>query len=340
MARNRLLYAARRRLRATWRPWVRTVRTSGAADPLDGFRFHAMIGSWMEADIIEATVRNAFTQGCDAVFVMDNESPDDTVARAEAAGATIAGVFRTERHDPAERATLLNAAMAQISEESGAEHVWWLWADADELVHGPNGSTVREHLAALDRRYRIVGVEAYNHLPSDRPANISGFHPIDLQPLCYARRAKHCPEGTHWKHSLQRWDRTGPPIESGNGAHRARSSVQLFEPPEPVILHHFQYRNEETTRARMEALFDGHRRATHRPESEMAHRRRDLDAVYAQRWADVTDFNRDRAKGVQPLPWTEVLDPAHQPFARWYTPADLDAAVSRWRAERETVRDG
>ena len=49
---------------------------------LDDFRLFAVIKSWMDEDIIEATVRNAFVQGADAVFLVDNASTDATLARA------------------------------------------------------------------------------------------------------------------------------------------------------------------------------------------------------------------------------------------------------------------
>jgi len=49
----------------------------------------------MEEDVVEATVRNAFAQGAEAVYLVDNASTDATVARAEAAGATVAEIFAT-----------------------------------------------------------------------------------------------------------------------------------------------------------------------------------------------------------------------------------------------------
>ena len=49
--------------------------------------------------MIEATVKNAFTQGCDRVFLVDNNSPDGTVQQAIAAGAEIAGSFSTPNYD-------------------------------------------------------------------------------------------------------------------------------------------------------------------------------------------------------------------------------------------------
>ena len=114
----------------------------------------------MEADVIGATVANAFAQGCDRVYLVDNDSADATVAEAVSAGAQFRGVVldrevrrtpSSRHHEPRGRGRVA---------DSGAEHVWWLWLDADEFPHGPGGLTVREYLATLDRRYRIVGGRA------------------------------------------------------------------------------------------------------------------------------------------------------------------------------------
>ena len=75
-----------RRLRALRNPpkppWVRAMEKPTNPNPLDDFGFYAIVGTWMEADVIADTVANAFTQGVDRVFLVDNESPDDTVERA------------------------------------------------------------------------------------------------------------------------------------------------------------------------------------------------------------------------------------------------------------------
>ena len=44
------------------------------------FPAFAVIKSWMDEDIIEATVRNAIVQGADAVYLVDNASTDATIA--------------------------------------------------------------------------------------------------------------------------------------------------------------------------------------------------------------------------------------------------------------------
>jgi hypothetical protein len=58
-----------------WYPWVVQRPNPASPDVLDDFKLFAVVGAWMEEDVIEATVRNAFTQGCERVFLVDNESP-------------------------------------------------------------------------------------------------------------------------------------------------------------------------------------------------------------------------------------------------------------------------
>jgi hypothetical protein len=58
----------------------------GEARLFDRVGLYAIVVTWMEADVIAATVANALAQGCDRVLLVDNDSPDDTVARAVAAG--------------------------------------------------------------------------------------------------------------------------------------------------------------------------------------------------------------------------------------------------------------
>ena len=65
-------------------------------DLIGEFRFFAVIKTWMDEDIIEATVRNAVAQGAEAVFLVDNGSTDATVTRAQAAGAVVADSYETD----------------------------------------------------------------------------------------------------------------------------------------------------------------------------------------------------------------------------------------------------
>src|SRR5580692_8094507 len=69
------------------------------SDPIDEFSLCAVVKTWMDEDVIEATVRSAMAQGVDSVYIVDNGSTDDTLAIAEAAGATVAEVYRTKPFD-------------------------------------------------------------------------------------------------------------------------------------------------------------------------------------------------------------------------------------------------
>jgi hypothetical protein len=55
-----------------------------------------------------------------------------------------------------------------------------------------------------------------------------------------------------------------------------------------------------------------------------------LDAVYAQRWADVDNLRvRETDRGVHPRLWDGAPSP------RWYRPAELEAAKAAWRTGME-----
>ena len=72
-------------------------------------------------------------------ILVDNDSPDDTVEQALAAGAELAQSFTTEHYDEDLRMRLMNDVVEQESRAQDADHVWWLWLDADEFAHGPKG---------------------------------------------------------------------------------------------------------------------------------------------------------------------------------------------------------
>ncbi|HEY7946225.1 MAG TPA: glycosyltransferase family 2 protein, partial [Acidimicrobiales bacterium] len=182
VARRRLRRVARRLLPPDTRGRVATEANPVPGDRLPGFRFFAVLGTWMEQDVVEATVRNAFAQGVEEVYLVDNASTDATVEQAVAAGAVLEESYDTAVYDERVRILLMNAVVARRSLASGADHVWWLWLDADEFPEGPDGTTIAQYLATLDRRFRVVGSTYYNHFPSDEPYYIPGFHPLDFQP--------------------------------------------------------------------------------------------------------------------------------------------------------------
>jgi hypothetical protein len=302
---------------------------------LGDVRFFAVLGTWMEQDIVEATVRNAFAQGVEAVYLVDNASTDATVERALAAGATLAESFETEDYDERIRILLMNSVVARVSLESKASHAWWLWLDADEFPEGPDGMTIAEYLATLDSRFRLVGATYYNHFPTSKPEYIPGFHPLDFQPMCemyVAYQQRFCDQ-PHWKHPLQRFDRGKAFLSAIAGFHTATqwTNAPLIEPHVGIVTHHVQYRDEAATRARMEEMCGAP--ARNASNDALNHRtigRRfdSLDAIYAQQWDRVNNLRGEEPMlGVHPTPWPHVSS-----TRRWYQPSELEAARASWAA--------
>jgi hypothetical protein len=316
------------------RRWSRIEANPQPARTLSPVLLFGLIGTWCEADIIGATVRNAFAQGCQRVFIVDNDSPDDTRERAAAAGAEVARVYHTDYYDESRRLAEMSSVIDDVSAGTAAGQVWWLLADADEFVHGPAGLPVADYLARLDRRFRVVGARVFNHFPTGEPANVPDRHPLDFQPLCEELPMAWC-RLHHWKHPLFRWDRSGAPIGIDAGFHRLRAPVTLAEPQQGVFLHHFQYRNRADTSGRLHRLCemqgDGVVRsagqdAIIRGGSGGRVRWATLDSVYAQDWARVERLTpRGHRPGVNPRPWTSLVSPADASVPRWYAP---DAAGS------------
>ncbi len=311
-------------VRIAWRHqrWVRSVRrvkTSRSYDPrpLPQFRLYAVVNAWAEEDIIESTVLNAFAQGCDRVYLLDNDSPDGTVEAARTAGAELAGRYRTSTYSEGERLNQIHRILRRIAAQE-RRFIWWLLLDADELPHGPSGLTVRGHLQQLDRRYNVVGSVTFNHYPTGKPEHIRLRHPADYQPLCAERWEWNCSAG-HWKHPLLRSEPGGRCILPGAGFHRVLPTRdRLLEPPVGIFVHHFHYRAENETRRRYRLLSAARPRPrTDGAPQAMRDRAMLLDAVYARKWAELPQLNPGGG-AVNPRPWPEVVDPVHAEFVRWY----------------------
>ena len=298
-------------------------------DTLPDVRVFAVLGTWMEQDVVEATVRNAMVQGIEQVYLVDNASSDATVRRATSAGAVLAESFRTDVYDERVRILFMNAVVARISLAVGDPHIWWLWLDGDEFPEGPQGSTIADYLRGLDRRFRLVGSTCYNHFPTEAPGYVPGFHPIDFQPMCerFVPDAPRYCDQPHWKHPLQRFDRQGPFLGSLPGFHGATvvMGAPVIEPEGGIVTHHFPYREEATTRQRMDLLCGGQDRNAYNDSvgnSSIKKRFETLDAVYRGQWDKVDSLaTRDPRPGVHLEPWP---DPASS--HRWYDARELAAA--------------
>ena len=290
--------------------WVRQAEADPSRAPETPPPIYAMIITWHEGDIIESTINNLLHQGIQAVYLLDNDSSDDTVEAATAAGAVVLERFQTDFHDPYFNATLMRRHAQRIFDESGHDSMWWLFCDADEFFHGPSGRTVAEHVALLDDRFDVVGIDTYEHLPSGVPAAVRGEHPVVYQPLAYPKSEDKC-RMQHWKHPLVRYRRGVEPPALVAGFHKLTSNGHT-EPTEALVMHHIRYRNEEDTRRRLEALqqryqvADSHPRAFRRV--SMAERLATIDAIY-----DTTRLSNPDLR-----PWDEVARPEHRDFTVWH----------------------
>ena len=88
---------------------------------------NAVMCVWNEEDVIAATVRHAFAQGCSAVYIVDNGSEDGTVAAAQEAGAVLAASFKSKYFNEDLKVTYLNEVVrrwnaAQIEEGTRRGH--------------------------------------------------------------------------------------------------------------------------------------------------------------------------------------------------------------------------
>ena len=162
-----------------------------------------------------------------------------------------------------------------MSRAAGHDHVWWLYLDADELVEGPNGGTVRALLEGLDRSHRVVGSRTVNHYPRRDHPFVAGEDPRRTPTNAQERRGAAC-SSRHWKHPLVRWDAEGRSSRAAAGYHVVQTDRRLVEPRTALVSHHYQYRNLAVTAARLERLrprLEGH-------EWAMARREANLEAIY------------------------------------------------------------
>jgi len=118
---------------------VRTVRGATTERHGPGIPIFALVCAWLEQDIVYAAVQHAFEQGVDRVYLVDNASPDATIAEAEAAGATHVMTFRTDSFDEILRCRIMNLEIDRLSVSSELDRIWWLMFDADEVTSAPNG---------------------------------------------------------------------------------------------------------------------------------------------------------------------------------------------------------
>jgi glycosyltransferase involved in cell wall biosynthesis len=295
----------------------------------------AVIGTWMEADIIEACIRNCYANGCKEVFIIDNDSPDDTVKIAKDTGAIIAEVYKTEFYDDSLRIQKMNTLMRKIIEKFKFPNAWWLALDADEFPCGPNGERLIDYLASLDSIYNTVGAWAADLFPTNDPGYIPNMHPADCMPTGIFRNGEFCPR-LHWKHSLLRYTDGNFTSCQSRGLH-APCVQPMRRPPGNIVIEplmgfcmfHAPYRAKEATFNRLRELNkpkdNGHTRSTIDDRvtrnNGAIKKWHTLERIYAKDWRNV-DFAHTHIygrgiTGIALYPWQTIF-PGLKTFPRWY----------------------
>ena len=312
---------------------------SGPVQPQQPFRLYAAMCLWHESDIIEATVKNLFAEGCERVFFVDNDSPDDTVARAVAAGAEHHSSFSTDKFSEDLKTQSVMDLVADIGARDESDRIWWLLVDADEFPTGPHDLTVRRYLEGLDDHIRCVGSLWLQHMPAYAPFYLSGFHPAEFQPeanVWHLRAFPYC-EQDHAKHNLLRHDRGHPFIQSKGGFHNFRCDETLFEPRSNLWLHHFQWRDPEFSIRRITAFTQ--------PDANMESRvgGRQFYENIQNGHEEHFSFYVERAKMAEKMYDRDNYPEIHatHPLAFWQEVLDTDpgkiCTISTWYAEGQLL---
>lgn len=292
-------------------------RNSGCGSAHFPAKLFGIIGVWNEEDIIEATVRNAFEQGCERVYFVDNASTDGTVERALGVGAELIASYSAPFHAEGIRISLMNACARHISDQQDVDRVWWLWMDGDEFPEGPQGMTISQYLSGLDPEFETVGARYFDHYPM----SVDGYkrlqNPLEHCQMCEERRTVSFSRG-FYKHPLYLLRRGIPQVVASGGFHQPILGRRgVLRPSSSVYVHHYPFRNKENALRRLQSLVGttsekgrlsfhetNHLRA--KP-SGMTIRLRNLDAVYRQDWGNVMRPPRGPKLGVLLQPWANLV---------------------------------
>lgn len=277
---------------------------------------------WNEEDIIASTVRHAYAQGCDKVFIIDNDSTDKTVQQAVRAGAIYHARFASKHFDEAQKTVYINKCALGLNEHSPEDKNWWLYLDADEFPDFHNGKSIKQNLSELPDDVRAVGGHACNHLPTHEPYFIPGYHPADFMPVGVIDRS------SIWKYNLLRHDTEQPPIYARSGAHTYNTNGgAMREADIHYIIHHFNYRKRDAIAKRLQILLardkygksridwmDQMTRIAGGQKSGYHTRLEKLDEVYKE--------NRYRNMKVNALGYDYSM------MCRWYDPRELEESLA------------
>jgi len=283
-------------------------------------RLFAIVSSWFDADIIEATIANCFAQGCERVYLLDNASPDDTAWAAKKAGATIAEIYETEYYDEDLRIRLQNEIIRKTTVAEKTDDLWWFVLDADEFPGTWDRTPVIESLKGLPPHIRTIGCNCIDLYPMSENQYAPGQHPAECMTHGVWRRGGvnlWCGCG-HWKHVTIRYLNGVYDFAHTRGNHSfavpPSSSLQFYEPDFDLAFFHAPLRRKEDATQRLRALCESGRSLwdDQAINSNGATKRwKSLDDVYEKRWSEVeiphSQVYGRNLRGITPLPWPTLL---------------------------------
>lgn len=271
---------------------------------------------WNEDDVIWATVRNLFAQGADDVFVIDDESSDDTVSEARAAGATVIAQSSSGVYSEDNRHTRMRRIITEQTNLAGGD-VWWIMVDADEFPRGPNGVTIRELIEDLPAWVDVVGSRTLEHFPDATSVFRPRTHPVQSMPLALWHYCPYCTRD-HWKHQLFRV-RNVDDLYPLPGHHIiGTADGRLVREAGPTLLmHHVPLRDRTRTEAKLRAAGASGGRYEKAPEKSpkerLAYRVSILDDLYNNRFDVVrNEFAGAPAVGLPLRNWRDLVPEAEQ----------------------------
>lgn len=281
----------------------------------------AVVSTWHDADIVEACIDNCFEQGCERVWLLDNDSPDLSVPLGIRAGAEVAQVYRTDKYDDDFRIKLQNDFVAKKVEEMVLPDAWWMVLDSDEFPTSPvQGVKLSEWLSAMPPEIRVVGSDFIDLYPSSRDEYQIGEHPAKCMSVGTWRRGgklRYCDCG-HWKHPFVRFNGKRD-IAWARGNHfiavpPESFEKQYYEPMDTVVMFHAPLRRYEDAAKRLKALCSGRSSWDDDLTNNQGSikRLKSLEAVYNGWWDRVdmphTQMYGRTIVGIVPYPW-RVLAP-------------------------------
>lgn len=309
-----------------WKPVSPLPMTDAAQSPAGDIPVvNAIVSTWHDADIIEASVRHLAARGVSRIVILDNDSPDDTVAVAEAAGATVGLRYTTEVYDDDLRIQLQNGVIKDSVEQSALPDCWWIALDADEFPELPGGQSFPEALRGLPRDVRCWGLDAIDLYPTGDCQYVRGKHPAECMAYGMWRRGgmgKYCPAG-HWKHNAIRYFDGQFDLAFGRGNHAvmAPGAVSIREAGAGGVMFHAPIRAKDDAYARLQALCSTGR----------------------TRWDDQVTGNNGAVKRWKSLEdifagrWDRVALPHSQMFGRHVVGLALYPWKRLWRAGESTA---